>query len=71
MAVLAVALATVLLTVPEDDSAYAFGKLRGTPGAGGSFVDAVPAGSRVSLEVTGLPPRADYDSGASAPTAAG
>jgi anti-sigma factor RsiW len=61
-AVLAVALVTVLLALSEDDSAYAFGKLRGTPGAGGSFVvDAVPAGTRVSLEVTGLPPRTDYE----------
>lgn len=61
-AVLAVALATVLLTLPEDDSAYAVGELRGTPGAGGSFVlDAVPAGTRVSLEVSGLPPRKDYE----------
>ena len=61
-AVLAVALATALLALPSDDSAYAFGKLRGKPGAGGSFVvDAVPAGSRVSLEVSGLPSRADYE----------
>jgi anti-sigma factor RsiW len=61
-ALLAAALAVAGLTLPEDESAYAYGKLRGTPGAAGSFVvDAVPAGSQVSLEVTGLPAEKDYE----------
>lgn len=61
-AVVTAAAAVVALSLPDDESAYAYGKLRGTPGAGGSFVvEAVEAGSQVSLEVTGLPSKKDYE----------
>ncbi len=61
-AVAAVAVAVVLLTLPGDESAYAYGSLRGEPGASGSFtVDKVAAGSRVSLEVRGLPSRQAHE----------
>ena len=61
-AVLVVALAVVLLTLPGDESAYAYGSLRGEPGASGSFVvDKVPAGSRVTLEARGLASREAHE----------
>ena len=62
-ALLAVLLVTALLVfADEDDAAYAFGDLRGTPGAEGSFVlNSVPAGTRVNVEVSGLPARKDYE----------
>jgi hypothetical protein len=57
-AVAAVAVALVvglLVRGSETDSAYAWGKLRGVPGAGGNFtVQEVPAGTQVHLNVKGL-----------------
>jgi anti-sigma factor RsiW len=55
-AAVAVAVVVALLVRdPGTDAAYAYGKLSGVRGAGGSFtVQAVPAGTRVHLDVEGL-----------------
>jgi anti-sigma-K factor RskA len=57
-AVAAVAVALVVALLVRDtgtDAAYAWGKLRGVPGAGGSFtVQEVSAGTQVNLKVNGL-----------------
>ena len=52
--VIAVAVA-LIVREPAADTAYAWGKLIGVPGAGGSFtVQQVPAGTQVDMEVDGL-----------------
>ena len=52
--VIAVAVA-LLVRSPAPDAAYAWGKLRGVPGADGSFtVQQVPVGTQVDLQVDGL-----------------
>jgi anti-sigma-K factor RskA len=52
--VVAVAVA-LLVRSPAPDTAYAWGKLRGVPGAEGSFtVQQVPVGTQVDLQVDGL-----------------
>lgn len=59
--VLAAVVVVALAASPGEESAYAYGRLRGVPGAGGSFtVEKVAAGTRVSLDVSGLPARSAY-----------
>jgi anti-sigma-K factor RskA len=55
-AAVAVAVVVALLVrSPGADTAYAYGNLRGAPGADGSFtVQEVPAGTQVDLSVEGL-----------------
>jgi anti-sigma-K factor RskA len=59
LAAVVVAVAVALLVRdPGDDTAYAWGKLRGVPGAEGSFtVQEVPVGTQVDLTVDGLEAR--------------
>ena len=59
----AAAVAVIGIVVSRtEEPAYADGRLRGTPGAGGTFeVEEVPAGTAVSLDVHGLPPRDAYE----------
>ncbi|MBD0282818.1 MAG: anti-sigma factor [Thermoleophilaceae bacterium] len=61
-AILVAVVVALLLRSPGTDIAYAWGELRGVPGAEGSFtVQQVPAGTQVDLSANGLRRGAPYE----------